>query len=53
MKTQLFFGRQPVDRARAASRLMRIGGAAVSLLAGGVAIAIVNQLGDLHRIDVV
>jgi len=53
MKTQLFFSRKPVDRSRAASRLIRIGGAAVSLLAGGVAIAIVNQLGDLQRIDVV
>src|SRR5262245_62735060 len=53
MKTHLFFRKKPVDRARAASRLVRFGGAAISLLAGGVAIAIVNQLGDLQRLDVV
>src|SRR5262245_24462395 len=53
MKTRLFFRKKPVHRAQAASTAMRIGGAAVSLLAGGVAIAIVNQLGDLQRLDVV
>src|SRR5690349_10977062 len=53
MKTRLFSRKKPVDRARAAARLIRFSGAGISLLGGGVAIAIVNQLGDLQRLDVV
>ena len=53
MKTRLFSRNKPAVRAQAAARLIRFGGAGISLLAGGVALAIVNQLGDLQRIDVV
>ena len=53
MKTRLFFRKeQPVDRARTASRAIRAGGATVSLLAAGVAIALIGQ-GDLQRVDAV
>lgn len=51
MKTRLFFRKKTVG-ARAASRLVRVGAGAVTLLGAGIAIAIVGQ-NDLQRVDAV
>jgi mono/diheme cytochrome c family protein len=51
MGTQLYFAGKSTRKPRTASRLTRVGVASVSLLGAGVALAIVNQFGDLQRVD--
>jgi hypothetical protein len=53
MKIGPFVARKTGDRERAASTLIRFGAGIVSMLGAGVAIAIINQLGDLRRVDAV
>jgi hypothetical protein len=52
MKTRSSLREKNIGGARTSSRLMLVGGTAVSMLSAGVAIALVN-LGDLRRLDAV